>query len=824
MEKPLKRIFSTEVFFGIMIMLLLALISLHEVVVFYKAEQEKLAQNFANLSNALECRLNSSFNIVENSLRYLKKAYEAGQSEKEIRQIFQSFNGLDNSLFMLVSLIDKDGNFVMTNSDLLPTTSISDRNYFKHHQDFDDNAIFIDSPSWGRIYNLPYIPITIRLNDKQGNFAGVIVISINMLYISDIFRSLHFDFDFQVYLADTAGRIYNGVRHGDHKVHEIDGSGEIKFIDGKRALNDDYFSYKKSPSLLDGSSIVYKRRENLRANSNAEYSLYMVFEIFNEKRALRMRENVLGEAMLLVLSGLIIALFFYIHGSTVAEKDKKYALLKTQSDKLNNLFNATGVATWEWNLQTDEVIINQNFADMYGYSMKELTPMNVKKWHSMIISEDRAKIDQIFSDHISGATSTYEYECRVKQKSENIIWIHTIGKVVFRDKDGKPLWLYGVDQDISDIKNAQDVYNQNQKLESIGTLAGGIAHEFNNILAGVYGYIELALLRIQDEKVKHFLRSSVASIDKAKQLTAKFVTFSEGGQLVITSAVIEFFLRKSITSIIKNREYTFSFHNMTDVWSVFYDKNQILNVLTNIIHNAMEAMPSGGHVGIAVRNIHIATHKVLSPGNYVKISIADDGEGLAPELSFRVYDPFYTTKPGRQGLGLTVSYSIMKKHNGCIDYEPNPRGGTIFNLYLPADMDSTEITDNDTINEQSLGKILILEEDEASRDIFVQLLSILGYDVLISYNTEQALKLLYRFHKDGLKAVIIDLECLRVAKSYGIIKTVRSVSEDLAVFITSTDTEDPIMKNPKQYLFTDCIPKPFIMLDLESKIEEHCQK
>jgi len=822
MKKPLHKIFTSEITFGIVLILLLGLVSLHEVLTFNKAEQEKLQQNFATLTNSLKCRLSSSFNIIENALRYLKIAYESGLNDKELRQLFKTFNGVDKSLFMLVSLVDKDGHFVMTNIEQLPDANVSERSYFIHHQTVNDNEIYMDSPSWGRIYNTPYIPLTIRVNDNQGNFAGVILVSINMHYISDIFRSLHFDFDFQLYLADSASRIYNGVLYENHTPTDIEYNGEIKFIDGERALNDDYFAHTKSFSLLN-QRLVNKSRANLRPNSHEDYSLFMVFEIFEDKRVVRFYENLLGELAVFLFSTLVIILFLYLHKMTVSDRDKKYAQLKIQTDKLNNLFNATGLAIWEWNVQTDEVIINQNFAEMYGYTLKELTPLTVKKWHDLIIPDDRARVEQLYADHISGATSTYEYECRVKQKNDNIIWIHTIGKVVFRDKDDKPLWLYGVEQDISEIKNAQEVFNQNQKLESIGTLAGGIAHEFNNILSGVYGYIELAILRVNDEKVKHFLRSSVASINKAKLLTSKFVTFSEGGQMVINSAVIEFFLRKSVTTIVKDRNYTFGFHNMTDVWSVFYDKNQIFNVLTNILHNAMEAMPSGGHIGIAVRNVTIASHKVLNPGNYVKISISDDGEGISPDLSFRVYDPFYTSKAGRQGLGLTVSYSIVKKHNGCLDFEPNPKGGTIFNLYLPADTEETLIADNDTINEQSLGKILILEDDDTSRDNFVQLLSILGYDVLISYNPTQTLALLNRFIHDNLKAVIVDLECMRTGKSYGLIQSIRTISEYLSVFITSTDKDEPMIKNPQQYLFTDSIIKPFIMLDLESKIEANCK-
>jgi len=797
---------------------------MHEMITYHHSEQENLQQDFANLTNSIECRLTSSFDIVEKALYRLKDAYEAKLNHRELLLIMQSYCAMDPSLFTLLSIIDKDGQFILSSQEEAPNTRVLDRNYLMYHQNVDSKAIYIDTPAWGIFHTDPYIPVSVRINDPQGDFAGVILVLIDMQYIYDIFRSLHFDFDFQTYLADSYGRIYNGVIYENHHPIDIkDNNGIIKYKNGELALSDSYFATPISESLVN-DRIVRKSRVNIRENANTEYTIYMVFEIFMEKWHERLYRNITIETVILFFSLVIVGIFLFFYYKSASKKDKKFSSIRIQSDKLNNMLNATGVATWEWNIQTDEILINQNFADMYGYSLRELYPMSVKKWHEIIIPEDRPRVEQAFADHIAGMSSTYEYECRIKQKNDNVIWVHTIGKVVYRDKDGKPVWLYGVDQDVTEVKNTQELYNQNQKLESVGTLAGGIAHEFNNILAGVYGFIELALLRIQDEKVKHFLRSSVASIDKAKLLTSKLITFSEGGQLVITSAVIEFFLRKSITNIIKNKAYTLSFHNMTDAWPVFYDKNQIFNVLSNILQNAMEAMPGGGHISISVKNLYVSTHNTLNPGYYVKISIADDGEGIPPDLVFKLYDPFFTTKPSRQGLGLTVSYSIVKKHNGCIDFEANPGGGSIFHLYLPAVTEPKDLPDPDTINEQSLGKILILEDDDVSRDIFVQLLSILGYDVLISYNPNQMLNLFNRFKDDDLKVIIIDLESMRASQNFGLIKSIRNVDVELCVFITSTDPEEDMMQNPRTYQFTDCIVKPFIMLDLESKIEANCKK
>jgi len=820
MRKGFIRIITSKLYFGVFIILLLGFISVNEIVTYRKTEEERLRNNFGNLSNSLECRLSSSLQGAENALRHLKESYESGISSFDIKLLMKSYHSMDKSLFMMVSFFDAQGNFLLTNLDEQVTGNASEREFFIYHKEHADSFIFIDAPAWGRFNQTPYIPVSIRINDKAGNFAGALMIAIDTHYVSQIFGSLHFDFDYLIYLADSRGRVYNGIEYMHHHPTVIELYGKIIPSDTNPNIDNSFYEIHKTFSL-NKDRIVYKKRTAIQANINPDkYSIFIVFEIFWDDHFKASQHYAIKISLIFLIATSIILLFlFYSHKDATA-KEQYYQFMNLQRDKLNNMLYASGIATWEWNVQTDEIIINQNYADMYGYKEKELAPMKIQNWYNMVVAEDVDRVTQLFTDHLSGIVPTYEYECRVKQKNGNIIWIHAKGKVVFYDKDGKPLWLYGIHQNVTDIKNTQDLYNQQQKLESVGVLAGGIAHEFNNILSGVYGYIELAMLRVQDEKIKHFLKSSVSSIDKAKVLSRKLITFSEGGKLDIIPQQIEYYLRKSITTIIKSKAYSLSFQNMTDLWPVFYDKTQIYNVLSNIIQNAMEAMPDGGHLGIIAKNTYIASHKVLAPGDYVQISISDEGEGVSVDATLRLFDPFFTTKTSKQGLGLTVCFSILKKHNGHIEFEPNQDKGSIFHIYLPADHDpSVNANKSELSSESKQGKILLLEDDDISRDMFVQLLSILGYDILISYNPEQTMYLIQKFAEDEIKAIIIDLESIKSTQSRGLIYLIRSIREDTPVFLTSNHVKDPMMENPKKYFFTDSIPKPFTLLDLESKIE-----
>jgi PAS domain S-box-containing protein len=504
-------------------------------------------------------------------------------------------------------------------------------------------------------------------------------------------------------------------------------------------------------------------------------------------------------------------------------KEEHFKEINNQKEKLDNIVAAIGASTWEWNVQTDEVLITQSFADLCGYSLDELQPMTIQKWEGFLHPDDREHHKKIVFDHIEGRKPNYECDCRLIHKSGEVVWIHSRGKIISYDNAGLPLWIYGTDQDISTIKNIQVINNQNLKLESVGVLAGGIAHEFNNILTGVFGYVELALLRTNDEKAKKFLNASIASINKAKLLSSKLLVFAEGDKLIIQSQQIEYFIRKTVTSIITDKAYSLSFQSLNDIWPVFYDKNQIHNVLANIIQNSIEAMPNGGHITVSALNVCMKYHNALTPGNYVKISISDNGTGISQEKLDRIYDPFYTTKTQNQGLGLTIAFNIIKNHNGLIEIETEENSGTTTIIYLPADVDFAEHEIPASLDELSADKekILIFEENDTARDIYVNIFPVLGYDVIVSYEIEQTLNLYKQFKDDNLKAVILHLSAIITAnRLVSLVDDIKNIDNNAHIFISSANSNDPIMREPTKYGFVDSISKPFTISDIAEKFDK----
>ena len=524
--------------------------------------------------------------------------------------------------------------------------------------------------------------------------------------------------------------------------------------------------------------------------------------------------------IIFVILCFIILFFLYCTIKSAKEAksyDKNINLLKS---KIRNIINVTNVATWEWNYETNEVVINENYAEMCGYTLSELTPMTYDRWEKMIYPSDLDRIRNLTQNYITGILPLLDYECRVLNKSGEIMWFHVRARTISRGENGRPVWIYGVDSDITFTKHAQDINNQYQKLETVGVLAGGIAHEFNNIMTGAYGYIELALPRINEDKAIKYLQSSIAALDRAKLISSKLLTFSEGGKIIITSQQIEYFLRNTIISIVTDRSYSISFHSLTDLWSVFYDKNQIYNVIMNILYNAMESMPEGGHIKIITLNTTVKNHSILKPGKYIRVSITDHGGGILPEHISRLFDPFFTTKDKHQGLGLTLAFSIVKRHNGCIDVHSDEHGSE-FSIFLPADypVSNNESFVSDASTNISSGNILILEDDDTDRDVLIQILSVLGYNVYISYTFEQVIKLLLQ-NKYILTAIFVNLSTLKRDLRPDIAKTIKAQADFIPVYITSSKHEDPIMLDPAEYHFTDCIKKPFTIFDIEEKLSK----
>src|SRR5512133_323123 len=381
-------------------------------------------------------------------------------------------------------------------------------------------------------------------------------------------------------------------------------------------------------------------------------------------------------------------------------------------------------------------------------------------------------------------------------------------------------------RDITERRRTEDALHNAQKLESLGILAGGIAHDFNNLLGGIYGCIDLAAETAKDRDTLLYLKKAHTSIDRARSLTHQLLTFAKGGTPVKAPGNMITVVQETITFALSgsNVSATFQFPEFVSICE--FDKNQISQVLDNVVINAIQAMPDGGKIDVSVENMFfdIQWHGSLPAGNYVRVSIRDYGVGISKENLPRIFDPFFPTKPKGHGLGLATCYSISKRHDGYIDVESEERVGTIFHIYLPA---FSEYADNDDIEgvvlHKGSGLFIIMDDEDIMADILRGMLSAFGYSVICTKNGLEVLSAYNDEIHEGRRPVgmIVDLTIPGGMGGKETIAEIRKFDSEIIVFVASGYAEDPVMADPEKIGFTSSICKPFKKRDLAKLLNKY---
>jgi signal transduction histidine kinase len=255
-------------------------------------------------------------------------------------------------------------------------------------------------------------------------------------------------------------------------------------------------------------------------------------------------------------------------------------------------------------------------------------------------------------------------------------------------------WVAKLEEQIEARKQAEQELLKARMLEALGTLAGGIAHDFNNMLAALLGQIELARDSTgNDARVYDFLGQAEETILRATDLTSKFLTFSGGGRPRKRRVNIRQLLKNSVVAALVGTDIDHEFSFQNDLWNIEADRRQMNQVIYILIANAREAMPQGGTLRIRSVNWEKgadkdATELAIQPGPYVKISVVDQGAGIAAENLEKIFDPYFSTKNRGSlkgmGLGLTIAHSIITRHGGYIQAESQAGAGASFHIYMPA--------------------------------------------------------------------------------------------------------------------------------------------
>jgi len=379
---------------------------------------------------------------------------------------------------------------------------------------------------------------------------------------------------------------------------------------------------------------------------------------------------------------------------------------------------------------------NDEFARMYNHeTIEDLLGMTLGS-----LFPSGAKRKKICEHWIRSGFSVHSFDSKEKLLSASFQFFENtlIGNV----SKERLLGFWWLKRDISEKKRAEEELLRAQNLESLGLLAGGIAHDFNNLLTGVMGNISLALGYLDPgHRACARLEAAVTASSRARELTRQLLTFSQGGAPVKKTSSIDELLTDAVMFALRGSKALCRFSIPEDLWHSEMDAGQIHQVISNLVINAVQAMPEGGTLQIDAANVTVSEMdgQPLENGRYVRITVRDTGMGIPQEYLQKIFDPYFTTKETGTGLGLTTSHSIVRKHGGSMTVESEVGLGSTFQFYLPASPRTPNVSqETDEGDFSGTGRVLVMDDDDLIRDLAGELLTMLGYQVAFAKDGDEA--------------------------------------------------------------------------------------
>lgn len=407
--------------------------------------------------------------------------------------------------------------------------------------------------------------------------------------------------------------------------------------------------------------------------------------------------------------------------------------------------------------------------------------------------EDEARVRQVFQETVnSGVGQRIEYRFLLKDGSARNI--ESKGSVI-RDGAGKISQVIVVSRDVTEEKRLAAQFLRAQRMESIGTLAGGIAHDLNNVLAPIMMAIEVLRSKISDPGGQKILATIETSAKRGSDIVKQVLAFGRGvkGDRILVQ------LKHVVNEVVKIAEETFpkSIEIKTDIprdlWTVSADPTQMHQVLLNMLVNARDAMPRGGTLTISAENIKLdehysRMHLEAKPGAYVSITIADTGTGIPTDIREKIFEPFFTTKEIGMGtgLGLSTTLAIVKSHGGFINLDSEVGNGTTFSIFIPATGLTSSLVAASQEADLPMGNgelILIIDDEAAVREITKETLQAYGYKAITANDGAEGVAV-FAEQKKRIKAVITDI-MMPVMDGTAAILAIRRINPNVKIIAAS---------------------------------------
>ena len=524
--------------------------------------------------------------------------------------------------------------------------------------------------------------------------------------------------------------------------------------------------------------------------------------------------------------------------SDQASQDQLLGSLREERERLAGIIKGTHAGTWEWNVQTGELLVNERWAEIMGRTVKEMAPVTMETWTKFTHPEDLKASNELMERHFRGELDYYEIELRMWHKDGSWVWILDRGRVTSWTEDGKPLLVMGTHQDITERKRAEvekmrleaDL-QQAQKMESVGRLAGGVAHDFNNILTVILGHVEMAIDQVEpSQEIYNDLTEIQKAAERSADLTRQLLAFARKQNIVpkvlnLSKTIEDLFhmLRRLIGESI-----SLVWCPNTELWSVKLDPSQIDQILVNLCANARDSISGVGKIELKVENVsfdeaYCANHAEFNVGDFICLTVKDSGVGMDRETLGHIFEPFFTTKGIGEGtgLGLATIYGIVKQNKGFIHVHSQVGEGTEFHIYLPRHVGEGE-SSLSLVSPQTIAKgnetILLVEDEVAILDMTAKMIHQMGYTVLAASRPEDALRIA-RDYTGKIHLLITDV-VMPGMNGRDLARNVANHHPDIKRLFMSGYTADVIAHNGMLHSGLYFIQKPFSGYHLASQIRE----
>lgn len=505
--------------------------------------------------------------------------------------------------------------------------------------------------------------------------------------------------------------------------------------------------------------------------------------------------------------------------------------LERKDEGLKFITERLGIGLWHFSVPEMKLYLMSDEYSVGGAGDTSVI-ITVDEFFNWLHDEDAARYRQWFERLIRGVDEASEIEFRYKIKSD-YKWFRVSSVINSRDAEGKPLTVRGLFQDITERKEIETKLYQSQKMEAIGRLAGGVAHDFNNILQVILGYGSLALMDADNEsEMFEYISNIVDSGEKARNLVRQLLLFARREKFK-PEIIYPNDLIKSLTMMLKRvigENISLDFIPGDDVQGIFGDSGQLEQVIMNLCINARDAAEGTGSIVIRTKDVAVdqpwpCFESIIPPGKYSMISVTDSGMGIPPENLDRIFEPFFTTKGKHRGtgLGLATAYAIVKQHRGYIDLHSIIGKGSTFTVYFPsckeaADPGEREEPLQPADDYSGRGTILVAEDDELIRKYTCRILEESGFSVIPASDGLEAVDL-YRENVEAVDLLLLDVIMPKM-NGWDVYNTIRGPELRLPVVFFSGYDENLLPASFKSDRPMRYVQKPFKYYTLIQAIQE----